>query len=184
MDKAAHDPLLSTTQSGDPASLKQSVEAARKKGSSIPLDEKVATQYALRASNLLLLLGESHNPILDTTPAMNTLLSTLDDPRPDLVKSSGNAVALINSSQVQQGLLIKASDDKTPDDLRISLYKSLATAAKFYGNQLPPDQIEQLQKTVELAPNLEIRSAAAEAMGALNLPASRARVLIVNQSKT
>jgi hypothetical protein len=183
-EKAASDPLLSTTQSADPAELKKSVEAARKKGSSIPLDEKVATEYALRASNLLLLLGESHNPILDTTPAMNTLLTSLDDPRAELVKSAGNAVALINSSQAQQGLLIKASDDKTPDDLRISLYKSLATAAKFYGNQLAPDQVEQLQKTVELAPNLDVRSAAAEAMGALNLPATRARVLIVNQSKT
>jgi hypothetical protein len=68
--------------------------------------------------------------------------------------------------------------------VKISLYNSLATNAKFFGNLLDPQQVQSLQKTVDEAQNLEVRSAAAEAHGALNLPADQAKGLIVEQSQT
>ena len=40
------------------------------------------------------------------------------------------------SPDAQVGLLTKAQDEKATDDVKISLYKSLATNAKFFGNQL------------------------------------------------
>ena len=51
------------------------------------------------------------------------------------------------------------------------------------GNQLDPNSVEAVQKVVETNQNLQVRSAAAEAQGALNLPAERAKNLIINQSQ-
>ena len=80
-------------------------------------------------------------------------------------------------------MLGKASDEKTADDVKISLYNSLAMNAKFFGNQLDEGTVKTLSGTVESAQNLEVRSAAAEARGALNLPADQAKSLIIGQSR-
>jgi hypothetical protein len=83
----------------------------------------------------------------------------------------------------QAGLLTVGAEDKTADDVKISLFKSLSNNAKYFGNKLEPQQIETLAKLVEGAPNLEVRSAAAEAHGALNLPPDQAKGLILKQAK-
>src|SRR5262249_52134425 len=110
------------------------------------------------------------------------LLSGLNDARPDIVKLAGQTIALINDKDAQPSLLAKASDDKTADDVKISLYNSLATSAKFFGNQLDEPAIKTLSGTVASAQNLDVRSAAAEARGALNLPADQAKSLVIAQS--
>jgi len=99
------------------------------------------------------------------------------------VKSAGAVLGLVNVREAQAGLLTKAADEKTADDVKISLYKSLAQNAKFFGNQLEGSQVDALSKTVQDAANLEVRNAAAEARGSLNLPADQAKSLIVNQAK-
>ena len=95
----------------------------------------------------------------------------------------GSVLGLLNDRDAQSGLLQTAQDEKTADDVKISLYNSLATSAKFFGNLLDGTQIDSLQKTVSATPNLEVRSAAAEAHGALNLPADQAKSLILEQSR-
>ncbi len=55
--------------------------------------------------------------------------------------------------------------------------------AKFFGNQLEEPGVKMLSGTVESAANLDVRSAAAEARGALNLPADQAKSLVIGQSK-
>lgn len=175
--------LLSTTTATEPEALKPAIEAARVKAGSLPLDDTVATDYATRAGNLMLKVGINRNPVLPLDPAKQSLLAALSDARPDIVKLSGNVLGLLNDKDAQGGLLMTASDEKTADDVKISLYKSLATNAKNYGNHLSPEQVQTLEKTVADATNLEVRAAAAEARGALNLPADQAKTLVVGQSK-
>ena len=55
--------------------------------------------------------------------------------------------------------------------------------AKTYGNMLDGGQVTNLQKVVESHANLQVRTAAAEAAGALNLPPDQAKTLIINQLK-
>ena len=66
--------------------------------------------------------------------------------------------------------------------MKIALYKNLAHHAATFGRQIEGQQIEQLEKIVIDAPNLDVRASAAEARGALNLPAEQAKTLILNQS--
>ena len=108
---------------------------------------------------------------------------SLEDPRPEIVKLVGQTLALINAPDAQAGLLNKALADDVADDVKISLLNSLATSAKFFGNKLDGAATDRLMKLVAEAPDLSIRSAAAEAHGALNLPADQAKKLIVEQMK-
>ncbi|HEY7090530.1 MAG TPA: hypothetical protein VH518_20700 [Tepidisphaeraceae bacterium] len=177
------EPLLSTTTATDAAGLKSAIEAARAKAGALPMDPAVATDYATRAGNLMLKIGASRQGVYPLAPAKPTLLAALSDARPDIVKLSGQVLGWLNDKEAQSGLLAAASDEKAADDVKISLYKSLATNARNYGNMLESNQIDMLEKVVADATNLDVRSAAAEARGALNLPADQAKKLIVQQSK-
>jgi hypothetical protein len=175
------DPTLSYTEATGGPQLATAVEAARKKAGGLPMDEKVATDFALRAANLLAKLAITHNPVLDLSQAEQTLIATLGDKRVEIAKAAGEAAAMLNSKPAQSGLADRANDANTPPDVRISLYKSLATSAKFYGNRLSDEQIGAIQQVVSAEKNLDIRSAAAEARGALNLPSQDAKSLIVQR---
>jgi hypothetical protein len=181
--RATNDSMLSVTQAADAPGLQQAIEAARKKAGSLSLSPETATQYAQRSADLMRKLAIARQGSLDLSQAKPSLLSALDDARPEIVKSAGAVLGLVNVREAQPGLLAKAGDDKTADDVKISLYKSLAQNAKFFGNQLDTAAVEGLSKTVSSAANLDVRNAAAEARGALNLPADQAKTLIVDQAK-
>ena len=178
---AITDPTINYTQATGGPPLAAAIEAARKRAGGLPMDEKVATDFALRAANLLSKLAISRGQVLNLSVAEPTLLAALGDKRPQVATAVGEAVALLNTRQSQSALADRAGDANTPPDVRISFYKSLATSAKFYGNRLSPNQIADLQQVVMGEKNLDIRSAAAEARGALNLPAQDAKALIVQR---
>jgi hypothetical protein len=178
------DPLMSTTTAADVATLQPAIEEARNRAGSLPVDPEVATGYATRAGLLLRDVAISRGQVYDISAAKTALLGALSDQRTDIVMLAGAVLGLLNDREAQAGLLQTAQDQKTIDPVKISLYKSLATNAKFFGNQLDAGQVQALQKTVDEAQNLDVRSAAAEAHGALSLPADQAKGLIVEQSQT
>jgi HEAT repeat protein len=183
--QAVADPTLSTTQvkPDDFAGLKTAIDDARKRGGLLPLDADAAAKYATRAADLLSRIAINRSPVYDVTVAEPLLLAALDDTRPDIVKYDAMVLGLINSGEVQQALLTKAGDAGTSDDLKIPLFKAVATSARNFGNLLTPDQVDALQKVVAAAPNVDVRTAAGEARGALNLTADQAKKLIVDQAK-
>ncbi|MCS7032428.1 MAG: hypothetical protein NZ561_00355, partial [Phycisphaerae bacterium] len=142
-----------------------------------------ATEYATRAAQLLQRLAISRGQVMDVAAARQSLLMSLEDTRPEIVKLVGESLALIDAPDAQAGLLTKALSPELSDDVRISLLKSLSTSAKFFGNKLDTAATEQLMKLVADGPSLEIRAAAAEAQGALNLPADQAKRLIIEQMR-
>ncbi|HZK79748.1 MAG TPA: hypothetical protein VFC46_01745, partial [Humisphaera sp.] len=177
------DPLTVITQATDAAGLTAAIEDARKRAGGLPLDEKVATAYAVRAAQMLQRLAQGRVLAFDLTVTQPTLLASLNDKRPEVVKAVGEALAFMNGDQIQVGMLTIAIGDKTPDEVRISLLQSIAKNVKFFGGHLSQANIDDLQKQVDTAGNNDVRTAAAEARGALNLPADQARELILKQAK-
>ncbi len=184
--EAVTDTTLATTQAKptDIPALKVAIDDARRRGGLLPLDEATASHYATRAADLLSQIAINHSPVFDVSVAQPLLLSALDDARPEIVKDDATVLGVINGDGIQKALLTKASDDKTPDDLKIVVYKGLATNARSFGNQLGTDDVASLQNTVATAPNVDVRTAAGEVRGALNLSADQAKSLIVAQAKT
>lgn len=181
--RKATDPTISTTTLTDPSALKDVITAAREASGALPLDPELATQYATRAGELIKRLAISRGQVLDLTPARSTLLGALEDARPEIVKLAGEGLALMNNADAQKGILLKATTEDTPDDVKVSLFKSVAVSAKFWGNLLDTAQVEALDAVVKDATNADVRAAAAEARGALNLPSDQAKTLILSQSR-
>lgn len=176
---AAKDVQVSVSPAGDAAAIVNALNSARARVGATPMDAETASKYALRSAELLRELAISRGQVLDLRPAEATLLQSLDDSRAEIVLAAGRVLALIKSTDAQLGLLTKASDPKTDAQVKVGMFNSLATNARFFGNLLPPDQVKVLQKAVAAESDLAIRSAAAEAHGALNLPADEVRSLLV-----
>jgi hypothetical protein len=185
--RAINDPLLSVTQATDPAALKAAADKARSKASSLPIDQQSASNYALRAADLLYRLAltqiQTQSPVFNLAASEQTLLAALGDQRPDVVKAAGRVLSLLNSQPAQGSLLQTAHGQKTSDDVRVSLLNALATSAKFFGNRLNPQQVKVLDQLITSTTNADVRNAAGEARGALNLPANQAKTLILQQSR-
>jgi hypothetical protein len=147
------------------------------------MDEKQASAYALKAAQLLENLAICRGGVLDVSQAEAGVMAALSDTRPAIVISAGRVLAMIDSQTAQNGLASKALDASTPAEVRVALFKSLAANAKFYGNRLDSLKISQLEQVVAGEKDGSVRDAAAEARGALDLPADQARTLILSQSK-
>jgi len=175
--------LVAGTAAPDPAALMAAIGKARARAGSAPMTDQISEGYAQRAANLLEKLAISRGQILDITVAAPALMRALEDPRIEIAKSSAGVLALIPGKETQSAIAGKSLDEKAGDDLKIATFKALATSAKFWGNLLDADTTDALQKVVETHANLQVRAAAAEAQGALNLPPDRAKNLIIKQSQ-
>jgi len=163
--------------------LQAAVAKALTRAGQTTLDEKASESYAQRAGALLEKLAISHSQALDVAAAAPALMRALEDPRLEIAKSSANVLALINAKEDQAAVAGKALDEKAPDDLKVATFKALAKSAKQWGNQLDANMTDAVQKVVETSQNPAVRAAAAEAQGALNLPAERAKNLIIQQAQ-
>lgn len=176
----SRDPLLSTSTATDSGAIKTAIEDARTKGGGLPIDPAIANDYALRAAALLKAIGTTGG-VYDLASVKSTLLGSLGDARPEVVMAVGEVLSQYGDADAQRALLAKASDAKTDANLRISLYKSLSANAKQHGNMLPTEDTNELEKIVTGEADLNVRSAAAEARGSLNLPASQAKSVVLGQ---
>jgi hypothetical protein len=158
------------------------IEKARVRAGSAPLTDQLSEQYAQRSAQALEKLAISRGQVLDVAAAAPALIRGLEDSRLEIAKSSAGVLGLINMAQAQSSLASKGVDEKTNDDLRVACFKGLAKSAKFFGNQLEATTVDAVQKVVETGTNPQVRSAAAEAQGALNLSPDRAKNLIIQQS--
>ena len=88
---------------------------------------------------------------------------------------------ILKGIKSSSALLNRGLDEKTADELKVTLLQSLAKNAKFYGNHLNEQQIGELQRGVESIQNLDVRTAAAAVRGAE--PSRRSgQVLIVKEA--
>lgn len=168
-----------TVESAD--QLNEAIAAGKKRAGGVPVDDATAMDYAMRSAGVMGKLAISRGQVLDLRAIEPTLLSSLGDARVELAKASAQVVGLLDSDKAQAALCDKAVDDKSADDLKIVLYKSLATNVKFYSGRLDPARIDTLRKAASNEKTAEVKSAAAEALGALNLTTEQVKPLILER---
>jgi hypothetical protein len=175
--RAATDQLLSLSN-GLP--LPQAISSARQRAGLLPLDPQQALSYAVRSANLLGALIIGRGQVFDLSPARAPLLNALGDARPDVVVAAGSDLALLRGRDVQQALLAHAIDNSLAVGPRISLYHDLATNARQFGCSVQDSEIESLQGAVASELDPAAKTAAAAALGAMNLPPRQPAKLILN----
>ena len=77
-----------------------------------------------------------------------------------------------------------AMDTKNDMQVRISAFESLATSAKLNGPLLLEEQVDSIYALVaDAGADATLRSSAAAAFGAMNLPGRKVKDLILDQAK-
>ncbi len=146
--------------------------------------EKIANVYAVRAATAMLKLAESRNRVIDLSLAQQYLAAAINDKRPEIQILAGKVLAYLDSPGAQRAIAAMALIGGNSLEVRVAAFESLATSAKLNANMLVElmiDGIYALIGSEQTDPAL--RSAAAAAYGALNLPSQKVKDLILDQAK-
>jgi hypothetical protein len=131
----------------------------------------------------MLKLAQTRNPVIDLSAAQSTLIDATKNKQVEIQVLAGQILASLNSSEAQRAIAAMALAESNPMDVRISAFDSLANSAKLNANLLDDEKIDAIYSLVssqEIDPKL--RSAAAAAYGALNLPSRKVKDLILDQA--
>jgi len=148
-------------------------------------NEWVATSYAVRAARVMLKLAQTRNRVIDLSAAQGALVNATKDERPEIQVLAGRILAHLDSPGAQRSIATMALAETNDMDVRIAAFDSLAISAKLNANLLNNEMIDAIYGLVssqEIDP--ELRSAAASAYGALNLPSQKVKDLILDQAKS
>jgi len=142
---------------------------------------EVGAQLALDAAQVLRLLGETNNPVFDLAAAEGALLSTLSTKDETLRITVVDVLGYLGSPQAQEAIAAIALDANEPEATRVQVFAALAEAAKRRGALLGADAIDRIVQMAESDPNMVIRAAAGQALGALSVTGEPASKIIRNQ---
>jgi HEAT repeat protein len=148
-------------------------------------NENIANSYALQAATVMLSLAQTRNPVIDLSQAQEALINATGDERKQIRVLAGQTLAYLKSPTAQSAIVTMAMNASDDLDVRISAFNSLAISAKMNTSMLSDDMINRIYELLssnETDPNL--RSAAAAAYGALNLPSRKVKDLILDQAKS
>jgi HEAT repeat protein len=148
-------------------------------------DAQAAESYALLSAQVMLRLVQSRNPVINLSAAQSALINATKDKRIQIQILSGRVLAGLESPDAQRSIAAMALDESNSMEVRIYAFNSLSASAKLNANLLEGgmiDAIYSLVSSTEIDPQL--RSAAAAAFGALNLPSERVKDLILDQAKS
>lgn len=177
---ARTDANVSTAIVADAGQLADAVKSVLARSSAIDAD--AAQAYALRSAGVLRELAVTGSTVLPLGPIKSTLVESLSDPRREVAVAVAGVLAVFDDAIAQQALLARGLNGEVDGSLRITLLNALAANVRLYGSRLSESDVASLDQTVLNESDLEIRSAAAEVRGALNLPADQGKRLILSSN--
>jgi hypothetical protein len=177
-DLAERDEL--TLNIADPGELSQTLDEARQLLAGRAMTPEAASEWAVRAAEAIHRLGVTGNRVYDISRAEAALIENLDDEREPVRLAASAALAVMRSAQAQRAVAELANEPATPETVRIASYKDLASSLRLYGNQLTEQQSQATVEVVGGNGSTDLLTAAAGALGAMNLPTDQVKVLILD----
>ena len=148
------------------------------------IGKELSDIYALRAVDAMYNLAVTRNAVIDLTPAQKSLVLVTRGSWEVMQIQAGNVLALMPSPDAQRAIAQMGLNDGNSQDVRIEAFLSLAVSAKQNANLLAPEQVDAIYALISSdAKDAELRSSAAGAYGALNLPSKKVKELILDQAK-
>ena len=148
-------------------------------------DAQAADSYALRAAQVMLSLSQTRNQVIDLSAAQGALESAVRDRRSQIQILAAQTLAHFDSPGAQRAIAAMALDTNNSQEVQISGFNSLTMSAKLNANMLPDQVINGIYSLISSgATDPALRSAAAAAYGALNLPSQKVKDLILDQAKS
>ena len=159
-------------------------EAVGRKGAA-ELGDELADTYAIRAVEVLNKLAVTRNSVVDMLGVLEALVEGTKSSWPQMQNMAGDVLARLDSPDAQRAIADMALSAQNSVDVRKYAFDSLAISAKLNANLLTDEQIDAIYSLISSdATDAELRSTAAIAYGALNLPSRRVKDLILDQANS
>ena len=122
--------------------------------------------------------------IYNVNAALPALLTALHDSNSAVALAAAGALGQMRNPQAQLALAQRALEQESQSavTVRQALLLDLAASARNVGNHLSADSIDRLIRVVKGSDPAPVRTAAATALGALNVPSNQAAELILTQT--
>lgn len=157
-------------------------DRVRRQIGGVALDKATALSLAVQAAEALRLVAISNCKAYDCNKAQPALIKALSHPEQALRVTSAEVLAVAKTPEAQQAIARLALDGNQEKPIRIRVFASLANSAKAHGNLLTDELREQVAAAATQAKDLDIRTAASQALGAMNLPSNQASEIIRAQA--
>jgi CheY-like chemotaxis protein len=161
----------------DADALVADIDAQKQKAGSLVLDAEASRAISLRAAHVLRDIAVSSR-VYSAAKARQSLLDSLTNRPDELVIAVLGALSEIPDAEVTVAMAKAGVDGQRPKPVRIAALKALSRAARTVGNKLDAGEIAALQDMAGTTDD-ELRDAAGEALGSLNLDASEGAKLIL-----
>ncbi len=162
----------------DNAAVEDAFARVQQRAGQARLDPALAQSLALEAAEALRRIAVDGRTVYDfgaAEPALIGALSSLDE---RLQITAASVLALARTPTAQRAIAHVALDGGQSPTLRLAAFDSLAESAKTNGPLLEDAQAKELIRLAKEEPELTMRTAASQALGALNLRADRAGEII------
>lgn len=164
-----------------PEALAPLIARTSKAAGVISVTPEMGQMLALETAMALSRLAITNNPLIHMADAQRGLIAALGSSDADLRRHAATALGYVDSREAQDAIAAVAIDESEAEDMRVSMFAALADAAKLHGARLSDEHASRVREIAESDANLTIRTAASQALGALNLPSNPASTIIRNQ---
>ena len=162
----------------DGTDLTAAWERVRTRTGQTSLNADLAEALVLEAVDTLRRIAVDGRTVYDLTVAEPALQAALSSPNDELQRAAVSVLALTPTETAQRAIATMALEEVTTPPLRLAAFASLAESVKNHGNLLRPDQITELVSIAGEDRDLNVRTAASQALGAVNLRTNEASEII------
>jgi len=189
LTKPTHDALARELAEGDPyaepvdaavdeADFVAAYGRAASRAGAAAFDGDESLALALEAGESLRRVAVDGRTVFNLRAAEPALIAALSSPHEQLQTLSASVLALATTDTSQRAVAHVALDSGNSKTLRIAAFRSVAESAKNIGNRLEEKQIAELVTIASDEPDLVLRTAASETLGAINLASNNASEII------
>jgi hypothetical protein len=164
------------------ASLLTEYDRVRRHVGALSLDKATALSLATQAAEALHMIAVTNNKVYNFRQAQAGLLGALKHPEEALRVTAADVLAASETPEAQLAVAQLALDESQAKPVRLRVFAALANSAKAHGNLLNDEARDQVALAATKTKDLEIRTAASQALGALNLPSNQASKIIRAQA--
>jgi HEAT repeat protein len=176
---ARSDPLIVLAPASAGADEMQSaLDEAMNVGVGRPLSPEEAAGWAIDACDAIHRLGLTDNGVYDITRTQAALIEATRADRGDVQVAAAEALSVLSASRAQRAIAELASGSGT-ESVAIGAFQALTASLRRFGHLLTDEQTQAVVDLVTSQASLDLRNAAAQALGAMDLPSEKIKDLIL-----
>ncbi|HUS46731.1 MAG TPA: hypothetical protein VM098_01320, partial [Phycisphaerae bacterium] len=160
------------------AELRKTAAEAMRRGVGRPLTAEEATTWSVTAADAIRKLGETGNNIFDVSVTQTALIESVGDIREPVQLAAARALAVMDTADAQRAIAGLATGKAARTGAQVEAFADLSESIRRFGNKLADEQVKVITAIVTGKDEMSLREAAAEALGAMNLPSQEIIPLI------